>query len=569
MQHGCSSPLANVDACQRQIAALQHQVAELQATNALYHEQLARAAEQIALLTKALWSPRRERYLPDPNQQTLFQPQTIGDPSANNTAEPCGEEEPDDADGDDEPPLAGGKDRHARRRRQRIVFPQLLERRRIEHPLPDGERPCGGCGQERVVIQEHISEQLEIEPARVYVAQHVRYTYACAKCRQGDQMVTPPKPPQVLEKGLLGPSVAAYVLELKFARHVPTYRQQEMLLGPLKQWLSRPLLCGLMQRTAEALALLCELIRQRILASFLVHVDETTVRLLDRNFDKALLAYFWAYAGELDFPYVYYDFQDNRSRDGPAAILADYRGYLQTDGYSVYTALVREAQGRLIDVACWAHVRRGFDEARCTTSHTLLHEALGGIQQLYDLEDRARSWSPENRLRLRVAEAVPIVDRLQARFDAIAPELRPSSKLAEAVQYARNRWEALRRFTLDGRIPLDNNEVERLFRAIALGRKNYLFVGSRSGGQTAARLYTIVQSAKRHNLALGPYLNDVLRSLPLLVDAGTPLDPLLPDHWAMEHPEHVLSERQQESREARLRRDRRHALRRAATVARR
>jgi transposase len=562
-----------VDACQLQIAVLQHQVGalqtinhELQATNALYHEQLARAAEQIALLTKALWSPRRERYLPDPSQQTLFLPQTLGNPSPNDTvAEPAAEQELNDSD--DEPPPAAQNSGPTRRRRKRLVFPQFLERRRHDHPLPEAERPCGCCGQERVVIQEHVSEQLEIEPAQVYVAQHVRYTYACAKCRHGEQMVTPPKPPQVLEKGLLGPSIAAYVLELKYVRHVPLYRQQEMLLGPLKQWLSRPLLCGLMHRTAEALHPLCRLIRQRVLLSFLVHVDESTMRLLDRNFDKALTAYYWAYAGELDYPYVFYDFQDNRGQDGPAGILADYRGYLQTDGYSVYSALVRESRGRLIDVACWAHVRRKFDEARFTTGHVLLHEALGGIQQLYDVEDRARSWSPENRLQLRIAEGLPIVDRLQARFDAVAPELRPSSKLAEAVGYARNRWEALRRFTTDGRIPVDTNEIERQFRVVALARKNSLFVGSRDGGHTAARLYTIVQSAKRHNLALSPYLNDVLQRLPLLTDAGTPLDSLLPDQWAKEHPQHVLAERQQESREARLRRDRRRAVRRSGPAA--
>lgn len=380
-------------------------------------------------------------------------------------------------------------------------------------------------------------------------------------------MVTPPKAPQALEKGILGPTVAAYVLELKFGRHMPYYRVQEMLLGPLKQWLSRPLLCGLMHRTAEALVPLVNLIRDRVLASFLVHADETTMPLIDRESHKPLTAYLWGYAAEVDFPYVYYDFRDSRSADGPLAVLQNYRGYLQTDGYSAYTMVVRESDGKIRDVACWAHVRRKFDEARFTTGHALLHEALGWIQQLYDLEDRARSCSAEDRLRLRQAEALPILDRMQKRFDAVAPGLRPSSKLAEAVEYVRNRWESLRRCTSDGRIPIDNNLVERLFRGIAVGRKNYLFVGSQDGGTTAARLYTIVQSAKRHNLALSPYLNDVLRRVPLLVEAAAPLDCLLPDVWAKEHPEHVLAEREEESRQARDRRDRRRATRRAAVAA--
>lgn len=564
MEHGRDHLPESLAAQQQQLAELRQQNAQLQATLARYHEQLAQAAEQIALLKKALWSPRRERYVPDPNQTTLFQPLSLEASSAG-AAEGVLEEE--EADGSaDEPPGAAGNRQQPRRRRKRIVFPQFLERRHVEHPLPNQERACGCCGRERIVIQEHVSEQLEIEPAQVYVSEHVRYTYACPKCRQGDQMVTPPKTPQILEKGVLGPTVAAYVLELKFGRHVPYYRQQEMLLAPLKQWLSRPLLCGLMHRTAQALAPLCELIRARVLASFLVHVDETTVPLIDRESDKTRTAYFWGYAAEVDFPYVYYDFSDSRSRDGPLAVLANYRGYLQTDGYAAYTAVVRESDGRITDVACWAHARRKFDEARFTTDHALLHEALGWIQQLYDLEDRARSWSVEDRQRLRLTEAVPILDRMQTRFDAVAPELRPSSKLAEAVEYSRNRWAALRRYAGDGRIPIDNNVVERLFRGIAVGRKNYLFVGSRDGGHTAARLYTLVQSAKRHNLALSPYLNDVLRRLPLLVNAGASLESLLPDRWAEDHPEHVLSERQDESRQAQNRRDRRRALRRAATA---
>jgi transposase len=507
-------------------------------------------------------APQRERYVPDPKQGTLFTPEPLassaGESSSQDASAADGQPsrlaEGQGGGSTDEPAGADGK---PRRRRKRIIFPQSLPRRRVDHPLPDNERPCGCRGEQRVAIQQHVSEQLAIEPPQVYVSQHVRDTYACPKCRQGNQMVTPPKPPQVQEKGILGPTVAAHVLELKFGRHVPYYRRQEMLLGSLKQWLSRPLLCGLMHRTGQALKPLVELIRVRVLAGFLVHADETTLPLYDRESHKTLTAWLWGYAGEVDFPYLFYDFQESRSRDGPLAVLTDYRGSLQTDSYAASTAVVRESGGHIIDAACRAHARRKFDEARFTTDRALLHEALGWIQQLHDLEDRARSWPVEDRLRLRVAEAVPILDRMRARLDAVAPELRPSSKLAEAVEYARNRWAALTRYTTDGRIPIDNNVVERLFRGIAVGRKNYLFVGSREGGVTAARLYTVVQSAKRHNLALSAYLNDVLRRLPLLAEAGASLDCLLPDVWAGEHPEQVLAQRQEESGQARHRRDRR------------
>jgi hypothetical protein len=179
------------------------------------------------------------------------------------------------------------------------------------------------------------------------------------------------------------------------------------------------------------------------------------------------------------------------------AVLKNYRGQLQTERYAACTAAVRESGGNIIDAAGQAHARRQFGEARFTNDHALPHEALGWIQPLYDLEDRARSWSVEDRLRLLVGEAVPTLDRMQARFDAMAPELRPSSKLPEVVEDARNRWAALRCYTSDGRIPIDNNVVERLFRGIAVGRKNYLFVGSREGGVTAVRLHRVAQSAPR------------------------------------------------------------------------
>ena len=140
------------------------------------------------------------------------------------------------------------------------------------------------------------------------------------------------------------------------------------------------------------------------------------------------------------------------------------------------------------DVACFAHGRRKFDEARYTTSHPLIHEALAWIQQLYDVEDRTRDLSPEERLAVRLQESAPIVERMRERFLDVRPELRPTSKLAEAIDYFMNRWEAFSRFLEDGRIPLDTNLVERLLRPVAVGRKNFLFFGSQNGGRTAATL---------------------------------------------------------------------------------
>ena len=181
---------------------------------------------------------------------------------------------------------------------------------------------------------------------------------------------------------------------------------------------------------------------KRVLASAVVNADETEVKMLKPGNGKAITGYLSGYAGDADHRYVFYDFRPSRSRVGPREVLADYRGYLQTDGYIVYTSLVREAAGRLVDVACWAHGRRGFEEAIPATSHPLVHEAMVWTQQLYDIEDRAKEMSVDDRRALRQAEALPILARMKARFDEVRPTLRPTSKLAEAINYVLNRWEA-------------------------------------------------------------------------------------------------------------------------------
>jgi transposase len=413
-----------------------------------------------------------------------------------------------------------------------------------------------------------VTKRLEMEEAKLYVVEEVRFTYGCSHCHDGSQMVTTQRPPQAVEKSPFGPSILAWLVTWKFLHHLPVYRQQELLLGPLKRWLSRSLLCGLLGRTALALRPLERLIRRQVLASIVINADETEVRMLKPGNGKTITGYLSGYAGDLDHRFVFYDFRPSRSRDGPEEMLANYRGYLQTDGYVVYTSLVRHSEGRLVDVACWAHGRRGFEEALPTTSHPLVHEAMIWTQQLYDIEDRAHEMSPDDRRALRQAEVLPILARMKARFDEVRPTLRPTAKLAEAIDYVLNRWDAFVRYTSDGRIPIDNNTIERLLRPIAIGRKNYLFFGSENGGKTAATLYTLVQSARRNCVDVWPYLTDVLRRIAAIAPGDTAaLEALLPDRWLVAHPEHRLEQREEESREAQARRRRKRAARRAAIVA--
>jgi transposase/uncharacterized coiled-coil protein SlyX len=444
--------LEQTDGAQQAVIAQQqetiaHQAAVItqqQEAIAEYQEQLAKAGEQLRYFKRAMFGQRRERYAPSPDQKLLFVPEAIEGLDAK-------QQNSQDANADSAPTRTRRKPR-----RPRIEFPQFWEHRRTEYPLSSGELPCGCCGTERVIIRTHVTKRVEMEEAKLYVVEEVRYTYACSACHDGSQMQTTERPPQAVEKSPFGPSILAWLVTWKFLHHLPLYRQQELLLGPLKRWLSRSLLCGLLGRTALALRPLERLIRQHVLASVVINADETEVRMLKPGCGKTITGYVTGYAGDADHPFVLYDFRPSRSRDGPAEMLADYRGYLQTDGYIVYTSLVNHSAGRLVDVACWAHGRRGFEEALPTTSHPLVHEAMVWTQQIYDIEDRARGMSADERRALRQAEALPILARMKARFEEVRPALRPTSKLAEAIDYVLNRWDAFVRYTSDGRIRIDN-----------------------------------------------------------------------------------------------------------------
>ena len=541
---------------QSQLAEHRVLIAQQQATIIAYQEQLEHQHEQLVLLKRALFSSRRERYVPSPDQQLLFQSALLELPSPEDdvVAQPSAAEPP-----------AASKPRRCQAKK--FVFPEGLPHRRTEYRLPESQLACSSCQRPRVVIGQQVSRQLELEPAQAYVAEQVRFTYACARCRSGEQVQTTAKPPLPIEKSPFGPSVLAAIGVDKYARHLPLYREQEHLLGPLRTWLSRPLLCRLVRGTAEALRPLVLRLRELVLASYVIQADETPVRYLDGLSDKALQGYLWGYAGDREHRYVVYDFQDSRSRDGPRAMLAQYRGYLQSDGYAVYESLVREASERLIHLGCWAHARRKFDEALCTTSHPLLHEALAAIQRLYDLEDQAAALSYEARQALRGAESRPILARLHLRLLATRNEVRPTSKLGEAIEYALNRWPSLLRYLDNGRLAIDTNHLERQFRPIAIGRANWLFIGRESAGSATATMYTVIQSARLHQVDLLPYLTDVLRRLPAVASGDiTGIDEFLPDRWIAARPEHRLLERERESHEAQRRRRVRRAARRAASI---
>jgi transposase len=386
-----------------------------------------------------------------------------------------------------------------------------------------------------VCIGEDRTERLEYEPGKLYVRVIIRPKFACPE--ESHTVVQAPAPPSPNPGGKFGFGVAAQVIVNKFADHLPLYRQQDILARHGVTF-SRSTLCGIVKGVAELLAPLAALMRKRLLATDLVGADDTPVRLLTPGEPPgSRQARFWLFHGFEEAPYNVFWFHESRSRDGPATFLAEFSGYVKADGYGTEEGVYLGSGGRMIASGCWMHVRRYFEQAK-ESSPRLAHMALGWIRQLYDIEDRARTFTPEDRLALRQQESAPIVDKFHEWLLEQKPQLRPKSAIAKAVNYSLNQWTALITFLEDGRLPIDNGDSERYLRTLTVGRDNWKFLGRATAGPRAGNLYTVLSTAHRHLLDEVAYLHAVMPPLAEGISESE-LEAFLPDVWSQDHPESV------------------------------
>lgn len=432
------------------------------------------------------------------------------------------------------------KPRRRRRKNAGGRFPDHFERRteRIEPDLPEGVRQedCELIGVDAVEI-------LEFERPKVWV-RCLEYPKYKIPSQPELNVVQAAREANLIPGGSFGFGIAAEVLFNKFALHVPLYRQQD----PFAQlgWApSRSTLGQIVAHSAELMRPLAMLETQCILASGVVNTDDTGVTLLTPGEGKGSReSRFWIYRGRQ--PGAWYDafaFTDSRARAGPDEFLKDFEGTICGDCYSGYVNIEVVTDGRIAFSACNAHARRYVFNAR--QQHPELSSRILAIYRaLYDVEERGSRMDPTSRLLLRRRESVPLMKQLELVLESgPAQRLLPKSKLGTAIGYLRNNWDALKRFLSDGRLPIDNNDAERDLRRIAVGRKNWLFVGSREGGDRAAVILTVIASAHRHDLDVWAYLRDVLKRL---AEGEVDLDGLLPDVWKAAHPEHVRTFREEE-----------------------
>jgi transposase len=524
--------------------------------------------QRLDQLLRRLYGPRSERLNPD-------QPLLFDEPLAEDGLIPP-------------PPIDPGESAKPRRKGHgRQQLPRHLPRDRRVYALSEAERRCHGCGQTRVVIGQEVSEQLDYEPASLKVIEHVRLTYACPCCekqrrqsasataaaatpvpatepttaavsnsaaesptlsevdaaatclipvRAASTFVTAPRPPAPIARGLAGPGLLAHLIVSKFCDHLPLYRCERMFLR-FGVNLSRSTLCDWLAQVAALLRPLWELLHARVLQSRVIQTDDTPVRVQAQAKAAAHQGRLWVQVGDADHAGLVYLYSPNREGQWPQTFLTGYTGFLQADAYSGYDALF--ASGAVVEVGCWAHARRKFFEAQKTDPEGALY-ALGVIRQLYAVEKEATAQADKQelsradfealRLRLRQERAVPLLKSFGEWLDRQAVSALPKSPLGEAVGYARNQWAALQVYTTVGFLEIDNNAAERALRAVAIGRKNYLFFGSDVGGETAAVLYTFTQSCQRLGIEPWRYLRDVLERLPS--HPRERLGELLPEEWA-------------------------------------
>jgi transposase len=415
-------------------------------------------------------------------------------------------------------------------------LPKDLRRVPRLYELTEAERRCPECGETRVQISAERSEQLDYEPATLYVVEHVRCTYACPHCES--QVVTAGKPAQPISKGLPGPGLLAHVVTEKYADHIPLHRQERRLARQGVE-LSRSTLCDWMAGAARTLEPLYDLMKTLILLCGTIHTDDTSVKVRDSERKIKVTGRLWIYFGDHLHPYNVFDFTMSRKRDGPSWFLQGFRGYLQADAFSGYDGIY--AGGSVVEVGCNAHARRKFVEAQ-KTDMARAAAALAYYRQLYAIEKEIKAKLaklPEEadeptraaiRLRVRQEQAVPVWEAFEKWLEAEGPNVLPKSPLGGALGYLRNNLEALKRYTSSGYLSIDNNVAEQHMKTIATGRKNWLFTGSEAGGKTMAVLFSLVSSCQRHGHDPFVYLRDVLTRLP--DHPKECLEDLLPARWS-------------------------------------
>lgn len=492
--------------------ALKAMVLELLKQVESYRARIESLEQHIRLLKSALFAPKTEKFSAqeDPKQLRLFNEVEILAP----------QESPEE-----ERQTVGA---HTRRRPKRKPLPENLPRIEVIHDIPDGEKVCA-CGSTLCRIGEEVNEKLDIIPAKIQVIRNIRYKYACKVCEgvegEGPTVTLAPLPPEVIPKGIATPGLLAHIVISKYADGLPLYRQQK-ILARYGIEIPRSTMAGWMIQTATALNPIRTLLEKRLLEGPLVNADETKVQVLSEpGRENTSRSTMWVFrGGDPQKPVVLFKYSTTRSGDVAKGVLQDYRGHVQSDGFSGYDTFDAHDSGIRL-VGCFVHVRRYFVKVVNALPKSMrdkkgnAHVALDYIRQLYVIENtlREQGLSMDELRDLRRERVEPILAEFKEWLDKKAVQTPPKGLLGQAIHYALTQWEKLVRYLDDGHITPDNNRAENAIRPFVVGRKNWLFCGHPNGAHASATLYSLLETAKACGLEPYAYMRFLLERLPYAV----------------------------------------------------
>ena len=398
---------------------------------------------------------------------------------------------------------------HRRRRGKRMKLPEALPREEVVIDIDN--KICPEDGAELKCIGEEVSETLEIIPAKVYVKRVIRKKYSCPAC---EEMTTAPAPTVLLPKTNASASLLAYIATSKYVDALPLYRQEAMFARAGIE-LTRQTMGRWMVAVGERIDCLIELMRDDLLKSHYVQMDETVVQVLNEEGKKAeTKSYMWVQHAPSAFPVVLFTYAATRGAEHPRQLLKNFSGTLQVDGYDGYAPVCREND--ITRLGCWAHARRKFFDAfESSQGKSIGKEGLKYFRKIYELEEKLREASVAERFYERLTKSVPIAKQFKQWLDAEVSKVTPSSLAGKALHYAANEWEYLMNCFCHGDYEIDNNGIERRIRPFTIGRKNWLFSATVAGAKASANLYSLIETAKLNGHEPHAYLSLVFEKLPL------------------------------------------------------
>jgi transposase len=401
---------------------------------------------------------------------------------------------------------------------RRKKLPEHFEH--IDNLIAPVECACPDCGGElKDLGKPDEAEVLDVKTVTFTVTRHIRPKKRCAKC---SCIVQAPAPSRPIERSFAGASLLALILTWKYGFHLPLYRQCQ-IFAHAGMTLSRTTLMQWVGASSQLLGPLVAALAKHVLAAKNINADDTPIKVLAPGFGKTKRGHLWTYVrdgtgwGSTDPPAVWYQYSPSWHGKYPQKHLASFEGKLQVDAYAGFEPLFLSTKpgvaARVEEISCMAHARRHFFEVHVALDSPLAKEALDRIGGLYQIEDHIRGSSPEQRLAIRQQYSVPLLKSLRTWMIESVSQIEKKSELAEAFRYSLNRWDALCRYTQDGRLEIDNNIAERSIRGIGTGRRNYLFFGSDSGGERAAIIYSLVETCKLNHIDPQRYLQYVLERI--------------------------------------------------------